>query len=543
MSVGTVGANSRVVDTTINTDFPKIVTTTINTTSFNNGFHTLAQLSTAAVYGFTCWESVYCLAPPSLGECSDESCYESRPYLVRDSYLWNHESPREHFEKHLVQLSPEGAIGAAIDVGNKRVGCYSTKYESDLLSSGDIRCSGIYNELCLDDYGRLSNSEEIMTIVRFRDRITKLIDFANRKLSFKKFSGEDISRCSIHPLYQVVHAKNIEDIIPLYHEKMEEIMALPMLPPPGIKSSNPLSSEAILHYRDPLYFLRPGYALCNVEMSSYSDLTDSIIDPFITFNEILLGDVNELIVDLEASVGKISRKLHNLILAVLLQVKYNIDLLISLSYRRGTPRAHSVYCNRETDAILSLDMIVSLRKNIKFIDSIKEILMPSLELGNFISLEDVMGILRNRISDSATHISTSDLKISSISLSLGTKYRELVVKKRMRIDYLLGKIDLNNVDAGKISSFLKMPYSCTVANKEIIIEELLRKIDLSNKETLLKIDYLCPIEQSEGSDSDEEKKSNDDDCKLVFVRSIIESAKKLMIEVEEMESFIKSLPE
>ncbi|WP_092486109.1 hypothetical protein [Candidatus Ichthyocystis hellenicum] len=512
----------------------RIIYTISDTADFSNGPHTLAQLSTAVIYGFTCKESVDCLSPLSF----DEFRKESSAYLVQEVCHAGQESPGKCFEKHLVQLSPKEAIEAAITVRDKHIGRCRTKYESDLVNSGGIKFSGIYDEICLDDCDRLSNSEEIRTVMYFRDKITEIVNGVNSKLVSKySFSKEDIKRCSIHPLYQVVHAENVEDIIPHYYKKRDEIIALQRLPPLGIKRKG-----SDLHYRDPLYFLNSHYALCNMGIKPYFDVINFIIYPLRNSYLILLERVVRLIIDLEASVGKISRKLYNLILAVLIQMRHSKRSFLTSSRCRLIAEGNSSYPEpheRERLIIPSLNMIISLRNYIKFVNSIEEILMPFLELGNFISLEDVMVILRSRIlgSQLAVYRSTGELKVSNISLFLRTKYRELIVKKRSRMDYLLGKIDLTNGDTSKIFSFLKMPYSCPVVNREIIIEALLKKIDLSNEETLLKTDHF------EVNNPDEERELDEDDCKLVFVRSIIESVKKLMKDVEEMESFIKSLPE
>lgn len=445
----------------------------------NKGPYPLVHLSTAAVYGISFKESI----------------------------------------RYLAQLSPKEAIETAIAINNK-MGTYCSKYESYLGGDVGIRCSLNYDDLCFNSHDKLNNSEEISVVIGLRAGISKIIDEVSGWGLRYSFSIEDSSVCGIHPIYQVVHSKNTEDVISSYYERRDEILALPDPSLLEMKYPNSLSPERIAHYRDPLYFLSSKYALCNLGIDPYFSIQEFILYPMCYTTVVLGVSINKLICYLNNSVKKISGKLYNLIMALLLQIRYYNASLIYLIFVRGkleetiAPVVHE----REVLIIKSLNIIILLRNYIKYVSTIREIFMPFLEFHNFVRLEDVMKIIESRILDShlSDYRSTYELEIRNISSFLRNRYDGIIINKRMRIKSLLGRINLNDENTlNSICLFLGINIIDHTLSKEVIIEKL-------SIETSL----------------DAETKSTKGEDKLVFVNPAIESVKDLMKDISEMVLFL-----
>ncbi|CUT18168.1 putative coiled coil protein [Candidatus Ichthyocystis hellenicum] len=515
----------------------------IKTTEFDRGrLHTLVQLSTAVIYGVNCKESLDCLVPLSTDDILKVSVDHSIDTLVQVSA--NEVNSKKESVDYL-KMSSKEAIEAAIFVKNRNTCGYRTKYELESVGNDVIQGSVDYYEFCCNHYYRfLNNCEEMESVIYFRNSLRKILDkISNDWLLRYSFSNEDASICSVHPMYQIVHAKNTEDIIFNYHEKKLDIMSLPSLCPCGKKRSSTLesyttSSENILRDHDPLCFLSPDYIIRDLSTSNcpYSYIIESIISPLYGDVVILTKNVYREINCLRASIGRINRKLYNLIMAILLQTKHSLDVLIKsiddriFSGAGYSPNVHG----GESRVISSLNLIICLRKCISSVEFMKLNLMPFLEFYNFVSLEDIITMSEVVLSGSRPQDRSllHKKEVRSLYLLLSKRYPEVIANKRMIINRLLEKINLNDESVKcKVLSLLKVQYTGSMIDSGLIIEKLIRKV--------VKDD----IEELESNRKDKLSDGITENVDLVFVRNIVRSINNLREEISEMEGFMENLPE
>ncbi|WP_092343271.1 hypothetical protein [Candidatus Ichthyocystis sparus] len=493
----------------------------IRMTSFDGGPYTLSQLATAAIYGLSCRESVDLLVPFSSN---------SRPFREAVNNLVYHDSLAAHFPGeggegkvyNLVQLSPNEAIDAATASNDKSLGKYRTKYEYDSTSSDNVRCSDNYSHdyyetCCNDHYRLLSNCDEISTVMFLRSNIGQIIQEFSVDWNLEySFSSEDSSVFSIHPMYQVVNAKNTDDIIENYYEIRHDILSLPSKPLSGNKKSSPPSPEEILYYRDPLYFLGSKLALCDFDTRPCFFVREFILHPLRHSLLLLCVRINKLIDYLEDSSGKIDRKLHNLILSLLLQIKYSSLLLRQIIRVRFDVVENGLICEppeRERLIIPSLKVVVCLRNYIKYLKRLGDIFMPFLGFSNFVSLEDMMRISEIMFLGSRNqhHRSIYKREVRNISLLLSLKYPDIIESKKMIISCLLEKVNVRR----KVLSLLEIQCTDTTFDCKNIIEVMLLRRAISDG-------------KEDGSDSK--------DRSVGYINNLIK-------EILEMKSFLRSLPE
>ncbi|WP_092483697.1 hypothetical protein [Candidatus Ichthyocystis hellenicum] len=96
----------------------------------------------------------------------------------------------------------------------------------------------------------------------------------------------------------------------------------------------------------------------------------------------------------------------------------------------------------------SLGIVICFRKLCKDIGTLKERIAPIMQYNNFITLEDRIAIFRKKTFASASrHCSTSSLFFDNMaalkvtSSYLRTKLRSIVTKRKLRVKYLLEKIN------------------------------------------------------------------------------------------------------
>ncbi|CUT18160.1 hypothetical protein Ark11_1356 [Candidatus Ichthyocystis hellenicum] len=218
---------------------------------------------------------------------------------------------------------------------------------------------------------------------------------------------------------------------------------------------------------------------------------------------IMIFELSRLLLKLLDQIGL---DLYSLINALLIQINYYNSLLNKLLVlRKNTMKGCSV---REC-----------LKNYMRCSLSLKEIVIPLIECCNFVFLEDLMKIFESKILDSRLerYRSTYELEIRNIYSFLKSKYSAIIINKRMRIKFLLKKIDLRDKDTlNKIYSFLKIQCHKKFSNRRVIIKRLLEKVNMGISDSLYK-----------------------DDKTLIFVRSTIELVKKLDNEIFEMKLFLR----
>ncbi|CUT18166.1 MULTISPECIES: hypothetical protein [Candidatus Ichthyocystis] len=512
------------------------------TTSISGSLCTLLELSTAAVYGLNCKESIDRLVP-----LSTKDILRGKESVDIADGLEQVPSGDDSQKKELVdhlKMSPKDAIEVAKSVNSWTSYSYhSSKYESrsENSSSSTELCVN-YDEICRNNYDVLSDSREIEIVLRFRNSINKIIDSIIDDLLVKhSFSSEEAMICSVHPMYHVVHAKNIGDIIPRYYDRRMEIWRLPKFPPLNIPRTSPPSPAEILHYRDPLYFLNPKLAFCNLEIAPCSRIKEFVINPLRSNSIAVDYDLCKLMVCLKESSAKMSKKSYNIIMAALLQILHSNNLLLESTSRRCV--AENGPYESENLAMLSLNIVISLRNCIEIVGSIRKTLIPLLDLCNYVPLEDVTMIIRSRILNSSLGVYRSDWEreFRNISLFLKAKYNELIANKNMTIKCLLGKIDLDDEHTNnKFFSFLGIPNSThglgknsiPISDRMLVIEKFLRKV------------FVDDIKEATRKDkSTESKDKSVENYDLVFLINIARSINNLRNEISEMNLFLINFTE
>ncbi len=414
--------------------------------------HTLVEISLGAVFGSGCKESI----------------------------------------AYLIQIPQKDAINAAIIVNRKIAPQYHTQYECNFESNCGIVSCVDYDEFFCSNYESFNgcNLLKFREVILFRKKVDKLINEFNdiflKDFPFLKnipFSKKDDCIYSAHPIYQVVHTEKTEDVMSAYRAKKDQISMLPMLP--QFVDTESSLQEDILYYRDPLYFLHLS------SNPRYENFIYTLLDRAYSF----IGSIVSSITSLEEYLS-IEGMLYYLPKALLLQIKhYNGTLINLITIRKSVDINCPTVCPKQL-AVISISIIVCLRNYIRFVFSLKEIVMLFLDYSNFVSLEDIMVAFEQLVSNprlEEKYRLIYKTEIVNISSFLRENYSDLVIKKRMKIDYFIGKLNVSNEE---MESFLT-----------------------TTKDDLDKNDLIS-----------------------FFAKSIIKSVKDLMCEIEKIESSLENLP-
>ncbi|WP_092486082.1 hypothetical protein [Candidatus Ichthyocystis hellenicum] len=385
----------------------------------------------------------------------------------------------------LIQLSPREYIEFAILVNNKKVITHRTKYETILdrhYSTKNIKFSencdklSIYNDYSL--YSPLCNSAEFEKLSKWKKYVDVIINMYDTQCLVSRNVHKKNSHWKMHPMYQVIYDKNNRDIIKNYYDKRDEILSLPELP------ASYEEREKILYYYDPLQFIDiRGFsnAKCSTDLLSYELMVRASRN---------VHELDKSMHILEKSNHLIRKNLYNSIMSLCLHAKSMASSLETSARNKRTNRDHPVNIEKEYSIIKSLNILVCFRDFMESLFYIKEII-NIMEFCNFVPLEDIIKvfeyiILINNTTADKDNKSEYEREIASIHAFLREKYPSIITRRKFKIDTLLKKINLSNDE----------------------IEYLITKIDK---------DYPMPI----------------------FVRSVIESVKKIKSEIKEMEVFMK----
>ncbi|WP_092483703.1 hypothetical protein [Candidatus Ichthyocystis hellenicum] len=453
---------------------------------------TLLELSSEAVFGFGCGESI------------------------------------EQFS----QLPAKDVIKASILVKHKQLNL--SKYESVLDLEGDDSYQFFYsycNKISCSDCNSLSYYDGLCAIKKCLRRMNTIID--NHNMFLRELPVDSTSWMS-HPVYRVIYSKDSKDIVRKYYEERDKILSLPL------QTRKKPATEGISYYRDPLFFLSKVY-LCHENNISLLTAKRSLQ---ITFG-FLSSDINSLISTLKENCHLLERAPYAITMASTLQVRNSASLLLeSLSKKNEGPD------KREKSIMESLDVIVCLRDLCRDIKAMEERIAPIMQYNNFIALEDRVEILRKITPASDTgHCSTdssfldSTPALKAISSHLKMKLPGIVTKRKLRIKHLLEKINLGN-ECKLDGNFLEQIFMES-------INSLLEKINLSKEpkseerdEKLLNPDL---IEKSnyllEKIDPSNKCGSDGNFSGSFFMEAVLLSVKEMVTEIAEIEKTLEGLPE
>ncbi|WP_092483691.1 hypothetical protein [Candidatus Ichthyocystis hellenicum] len=428
----------------------------------------------------------------------------------------------------LRQLSTEEIIRSSALIRRKQLNL--SRYASYLHLESDDGCRFFYedwNKITIGECRNSSNYKELRAVKECSNSINVIIN------SFRGIFLDDLPAndpyWKNHPVYQVIYNENSTDIIKNYRERRNEILSLPDFP--GSVENKSCTTERISYYYDPLFFLKKT---C---LHNKDDFSPSRIRCLLKNTIVLTLEpcFTRRFYTLKKNACLLRRPLSTLVMALTLQIEDSISLLEKSLSKKDYTRG------REISIMESLNAIIIFKKlcvNIKELRSIT----PIMELSNFVPLEDRVEIFKKRVlvSNPCSNSVNRLYLHSSLILLEKTRYylKSIVTRKKVRIKYLLEKINLGN--EYKMDENFFEPVFMESA------ENLLKKIKLSREpeseerdEKLLNpalidsANYLL-----EKINPGEESRSNENSIESVFIESIIESVIKIRLEVSGMEKFL-----
>ncbi|WP_092483711.1 hypothetical protein [Candidatus Ichthyocystis hellenicum] len=438
----------------------------------------------------------------------------------------------------LKQLTIREIMGTAVLIKLKEVNL--AKYESPLALEVDDRClfsPDDRDKFSNQDYSRLMREEELCALSEWNDRIS---DTIKHHRFFSKKLPKDQTPWKKNPMYQVVYDKNCADVIKSYQDRRNEILSLPDMPNSGLTSSK---EEILSCYHDPLYF---SFQIIPRSASSFTNLIQTI-DRATSSS---ISELDKSMSFLEENRCRLNSRVHIVAKASSMQLKHSLSLLKESLLKRKTllktcneNQGYSSGKIREMSIIGSLDVIISVRKVDKDFNELKEKIIPVMKSINFMSLEDRIESLNTKISNAlaSTKHDNLDQLLSSLSVtssSLKRKYHSMIERRRLRIGYLLEKINLGS-EYKADEKFLEPIFVESMNN-------LIKKISLSRESESSERDKkLFDPALIESSNYLLKKINPGNMCSSgekflepVFIESILLSVKKMILEIAEMEKII-----
>ncbi|WP_092483707.1 hypothetical protein [Candidatus Ichthyocystis hellenicum] len=448
---------------------------------------------------------------------------------------------------HLKQLTTKEMLEAAVLIKLKEVNL--AKYESPLDLEIDDRhlfSSDDRNKFSTCDYNKLENGNELRSLSKYSSSINNVTKHHH---FFSDVLDTDNSGHYNHPMYKVIYDKESTDIIKNYYEKRDEILSLldtPILP--GITETLPSPyRETSLPYRDPLYFkynLHPkNYISIGRVLRFIKSNTSSVIKK-----------LEKSISILEESRYQLNSKAYIVAKASSLQLKHSLSLLVeSLSKREELCDEYIVdfFCSlqeKEMSIIRSLEIIILMRKVDRNFKELKERIVPFMKSINFMTLEDRIKSLKNRISDYLTpgierdEIYSLASSLSVTSSSLKRKYHGMIIRKKSKIRHLLKKINLANeyksgenfLDPGFIESMNSLIKKISLSREP---KSAARDKELFDPDLVNRANYLL-----EKINLSKDRMSEENFLEPVFIESVLLAVRSISITVLEMEMTISTLP-
>lgn len=363
----------------------------------------------------------------------------------------------------LRQLSTKEIIEAAVLVRTPKM--ILTKYESVLNFESNNMHQFFYEDfgkLSESDYKRLINYDELRALSECSRIIGKFID--KHGDNFSKNLPIDDEHWKSHPMCQVIYNKEGTDVSKSYYEKFCErrceILSLPELTSKRCKHSKTKRSASpepsmkkFSCYYDPMRFLSKNY------LDHERDYPFGIIlAETQTRAAILMESLDDTMSILKRNSRYLQKPFHTIVMASSLQLRHSImSLKKSLSERSRTYRMIGKFAGffykelgskeRELQLVESLAVVACVRAIDSNVRAIKEKIIPLLERSNFVQLEDLVEMFRNKISTGKIRrdeVNSLKLSLEKTSHFLGKKCRAIMAIKRSRIEQLLKKIDLKD---------------------------------------------------------------------------------------------------
>ncbi|WP_092483695.1 hypothetical protein [Candidatus Ichthyocystis hellenicum] len=155
-------------------------------------------------------------------------------------------------EESIGQISTKDIIKASVLVEHKQLNL--SKYESILDLEHDDNHQFSYsdwNKITCSDCNNLSYYDDLYAIEKFSKGTDTIIRRNHSYGDFLCYLPTDNAHWSSHPLYQVIYNKDSQDIIKNYYENRNRILSLPILSSQIAKA--PIT-ERVFYYLDPLFF-------------------------------------------------------------------------------------------------------------------------------------------------------------------------------------------------------------------------------------------------------------------------------------------------
>ncbi|CUT18141.1 MULTISPECIES: hypothetical protein [Candidatus Ichthyocystis] len=395
---------------------------------------------------------------------------------------------------HLSQLSTREVIECTLLIKRSKVN--DTKYENIWESNSKNKFSSNY-QFSPSDYEILSNSAELKSIIKCKNNIISITSMYENYFSKNSPSEINDGYWNMHPMFRVIYNKESKDIIDGYHEKRDQILSLPEQSNAIVKNltfPKTRTHENDFYHRDPLFFLTTDSIYSSMYSKPYISINLIIFYSSHTMN--LLVESMGILEDYRCCIRK---QLYHLFMAAFLQLN-NLNLLLKESISRIKNKS---FIEKEESIVESLRIISCLKKSGKYLLVLRDKIVPVMECCNFVSLEDAVKILQNKISYSSAMlckeknlgsiekdvlrccIIESNNEIRKILSFLKRKYRHLVIKKELRIRYLQRKISMDtkkNTDEIQLSPFFVSSVKELVKKLENEIKEMRsHKKGLTNK--------------------------------------------------------------
>ncbi|WP_139057314.1 hypothetical protein [Candidatus Ichthyocystis hellenicum] len=345
--------------------------------------------------------------------------------------------------EHLMQINYKEAIEFALLIKRKNV--HYNKYESVFDENVDL-FHGSYSNFCCENYNLFRNSEELMILGLLRIGISKVITETDNLLSGNLKENKEDGYWINHPVYSVVHTANIDDIAKNYYKKRSEILSLPEPSSPEVLASK----KDKPYYQDPLCFFP--------SMNNYTCNINIIHSSVRTIN----SEIDLSMSTLKRSHQKMRKQLYNLSMALLFQIKSTVSLLTASLLDRDT-----IITSKEEQVLKSLKVVICLRNYADSINSLKGTILPIIQACNFTHLEDVLEVLKVKISRSSintgrvvNHKLKKNMKllykaeISRINCFLSKKYRVIIARKRRELAQMkkIDQYEYNEVKSKSVST-------------------------------------------------------------------------------------------
>ncbi|WP_092483713.1 hypothetical protein [Candidatus Ichthyocystis hellenicum] len=447
--------------------------------------------------------------------------------------------------KKIKKLTMKEIMTAAALIKLKEVNL--AKYESPLNLEIDDRhlfSSHDRDRFSHRDYKMLANpdAEDLCSLSKWNDHIDEAI---KQHDYFLKSLPKNDKLWEKNPMHRAIYNKNSTDIVKNYREIRNEILSLPDM----LNSELPTTStEEILsrYYHDPLCVAYNSLSKRNIP------LIGNALETVDTITSLLNHTLSKLMCFLRENRYNFNSKVYILVKASSLQLKLSVSSLkASLSKRRNLRRTllenGSYYSDegRERSIMGSLDVIIHMRKVSIDFSELKEKIMPVMKSINFISLKDRIKLLEVRISNApkTDHDNLSQLtsSLNVTSSSLKGKYRSMIARRKLRIEYLLEKINLGaeyKSDGGFIDPVFIENMNRLIKQISLSREPKSRERDkeLFDPDLVKGANYLREkIIPSNNHGSDEEIPQP------IFIESILSSVRKMNIEISEMERVMSTL--